>query len=456
MHKPSAAVWLLLLASGTSVRAGTEGRPNIILLLTDDQRYDSLGATGNPLAHTPHLDALAKQGVVFDNAFVTSSLCPTSRASILLGQWARRHGIWDFERSLSPEQLSQAYPGVLRAAGYYTGFVGKWGVGPPPENYFDYSTAFAGQGSHHVSTGGEARPLSAVLEEQIDGFLTQLPEGRPFVLSVSFKAPHAEDSYNLLSTVFPAGPEAGALYENVVFPDSSEEEARRFEALPAFLRDSENRLRWAVRFWGPARSQEVLRGYYGLVTEVDGTVGRLRERLAEEGLAENTVILFASDNGLLLGERGLSGKWIAYEPSIHIPLVVFDPRLPASSRGTRRSELVLSVDLAPTILELGGAEAPARMQGRSLVAMLLGNSGPWREDFFYEHLYRHPRIPASEAVRTRSWKYIRWLESEPPREELYRLDGDPAEARDLASDPASQERLEALRRRWHELRTTLE
>ena len=153
-----------------------------------------------------------------------------------------------------------------------------------------------------------------------------------------------------------------------------------------------------------------------------------------------------------MGERGLAGKWFPHEVSIRVPLVVYDPRLPERRRGTRRDEMVLTIDLAPTMLQAAGVEAPETMQGRSLVPLVEGGTPEWRTEFFYEHLFRHPRIPASEAVRTKRYKYIRFVDRDPPYEELYDLENDPDEAHNLAGKPEHAQLLDQMRRKWSNLR----
>jgi arylsulfatase A-like enzyme len=220
-----------------------------------------------------------------------------------------------------------------------------------------------------------------------------------------------------------------------------------FTRLPDFLKNSEARLRWAIRFWGPQRHQESVKGYYRLISGIDRAVGRILDKLEELNLQETTVLLFTSDNGFYLGEKGLAGKWFAHEESIRVPLIVADPRR-KDVAGSRRSHLALNLDIAPTILSLAGLPVPASMQGRSLLPVLDQTTAAWRKDFFYEHLFSHPRIPPSEAVRTERWKYVRYVGMNPPYEELYHLAEDPSERENLASDPAHSARLEDLRNLW--------
>ncbi len=455
LHRSLLAAGLALgwSVTGLSAAAGAS-RPNLIFLLTDDQRRDTLGAYGNPIVYTPELDRLAAGGVTFENAFVTTAICMTSRASILTGQYAARHGVWRFDTNLNPEQLAQTYPGALKAAGYRTGFVGKWGVGQPPKDFFDYNTGFPGQGNYRVKVDGQDRHLESVLGDQALEFLATAPKDQPFCLSVSFKAPHVQDSENTAhSQPFPYDPKLESLYGDVSIPVPAQNAPRFYEELPDFLKNSEARARWAIRFWGPARYQASVKSYYRLISGVDVVVGRIREQLKQTGADQNTVIVFTSDHGFYLGEYGLAGKWFPHEVSIRVPMIVFDPRLPAELRGTRRNEMVLNIDVAGTLLDFAGVTAPAGMQGSSLVPLVRGESPAWRQEFFYEHLFDHPGLARSEAVRTERWKYMRFVDTQPVYEALFELDRDPGETLNLAEGTDHREQLIEMRTRHARLRT---
>lgn len=443
------ALWLV--ATGHSW-AEDQKRPNLIFLLTDDQRADTLGCMGNSIIRTPHIDALARRGVTFDNAFVTTAICVTSRASILMGQYAARHGAWNFRYSFTPQQLAATYPGLLKAAGYHVGFIGKWGVGPPPEGLFDYDRTFAGQGRYLIERDGKQIHLTRLMGDQALEFIAGAPADRPFTLSISFKAPHVQDTPSVNAQPFVYDPAHKAQYADVTIPLPKLAASKYFDRLPDFLKNSENRARWAVRFWGPARYQDSVKSYYRLITEVDDEVGRIVAELEKRNLTDNTVIIFTSDHGFYLGEYGFAGKWYAHDVSIRVPMIIADPRSPKSRRATRRDELVLSIDAAPTMLELAGIEVPEAVQGQSLLGLAAGESPAWRDEIFYEHHFEHPRIPKNEAVRTERWKYMRFLDSEPLYEELYDLSVDPAEEHNLANSPKHAETLEAMRAKWQTLR----
>jgi arylsulfatase A-like enzyme len=207
-----------------------------------------------------------------------------------------------------------------------------------------------------------------------------------------------------------------------------------------------------VRFATPEMYQNTVKDYYRLITGVDEVVGELVAKLKQQGFADNTVILFSSDNGFLLGEHGLSEKWFMFEESIRVPMIVCDPRLPASRRGSKVEQMVLSVDVAPTIVELANVEVPKVMQGKSLVPLLGGRSPTdWRDDFFYEHRFVHPLIPKTEGVRNARWKYTRYVSINPVYEQLFDLENDRHEEHNLAGDARHAEMLKSLHARCDEL-----
>jgi len=427
--------------------AGEKVRPNIIFLLTDDQRWDTLGCMGNPIIQTPNVDRLAQQGVVFNRCFVTTSICMTNRACIFTGQYAARHGIWSFRTAFTEAQLAATYPALLKKAGYHIGFIGKWGVAQPPKELFDYNKGWPGQNRYLQTVDGRPAHLTAMMGDQALEFLDTAPADRPFCLSFSFKAPHCQDGQPAFHQ-FPYDPELKSLYAKVTIPPAPLAEPPFFEAMPEFLKTSENRVRWKVRFATPEMYQDSVKSYYRLISGVDRVVGRIVEELRRRGVDQQTIILYSGDNGFYLGERGFAGKWFPHEVSIRVPLVVYDPRLPAEQRGTRRDEMALSIDLAPTMLEMAGVPVPDAMQGTSLVPLVNGEKPPWRTEFFYEHLFRHGRIPCSEAVRDETTKYIRFVDTDPLYEELYDLASDPDEAHNLAGRPEHAATLGRMREKW--------
>jgi arylsulfatase A-like enzyme len=437
---------MALAAASSALGAG---RPNIVFLLADDLRADALGCAGSLGVQTPNLDRLAAKGTLFTNCFVTTSICAVSRASIFSGQYARRHGIYDFATKFNDKAWGRTYPALLKQAGYTTAFIGKFGVGSSaPTNTFDYWDGFNGQGRYLGPNG--APHLTRRMGESAVEFLRSQKPGSPFCLSISWKSPHAQDG---AAREFPPDPADESLYADLTPapPPSASEEA--FARLPAFLQASEGRNRWQKRFATPEMRTATVRDYYRLITGMDRAIGDILAELESSDLAKNTVIVFTSDNGFYLGEHGLAGKWFMHEESIRIPLIVYDPTAAQSTRGVKSGALALNIDIAPSLLAWAGVPIPEEMQGISLLPAVAGKPvGMAREDFFYEHHFSYGgKIPDTEGVRTATRKYVRYIASEPVVEELFDLEADPRELANLASQPGHAETLAALRERWKTL-----
>jgi arylsulfatase A-like enzyme len=209
-------------------------------------------------------------------------------------------------------------------------------------------------------------------------------KGKPFCLSVSFKAPHIEDGDP--RQFIPDSADLG-LYANATMPISPNSEPAFFNALPPFLKDpnTELRLRWGLEFNTPTKYQESMKNYYRLISGVDHVVGRIRAKLAAMGVAGNTVIIYTADNGFFAGDRGYSGKWLSHDPSIRVPLIVYDPRLAQAKKGVHRKEMALNIDVAATLLSLGGVPAPVTMQGRDLMGLINGTTKNWRSEYLHDY-----------------------------------------------------------------------
>ena len=443
----------VLASSGCStLPTAQQARPNIVFLLTDDQRWDTLGCMGNPIVRTPNMDHLANNGVLFSNAFVTTSICCSSRASIFTGQYSRRHGVHNFSTPFSQEALVNTYPMLLRSAGYRTGFIGKYGVGGAkdlPVDKYDYFKGFAGQGKYeHKDAEGNYKHLTSMMGDQALEFLQGCTKGQPFCLSVSFKAPHCQDG-DPRQFIYDRALEDLYKDDTIPLPETATEDY--FNRLPDFLRNSEARNRWKIRFADEQMRQNSVKAYYRLITGVDNAIGRIRAQLGQSGLADNTVIILIGDNGFYLGEHGLAGKWFGHEESVRVPLFIYDPRVGARRRGQRRSEIALNIDIAPTILGFAGVDAPKGMHGRDLSSPTRAKTKKRRKDFLYEHLFAHPAIAKSEGVIGGRYKYLRYIEREPVYEELYDLQTDPHETRNLAGNVEYRRLLEDLRKRCNVL-----
>ena len=452
MRRDALLVIALLLVSCGGQRSQVAQRPNLLFITTDDQRFDMLGIV-HPFLETPNMDRLAAEGVRFENAFVTTPICAASRASLLTGLVERTHQFTFGTPPLAVRFTDQSYPVLLREAGYRAGFVGKFGVTTEPgamEKMFGTNVTLLRAPYFREQEDGSTRHLTDITADRAVEFLRSADQTSPFALTVSFNAPHADDN-DERQFIWPEAMDEK--YADVTIPAPPLSEPAFFEALPEFLRDASlNRVRWYWRFDTPEKAQEMTRGYLRMITGVDAAIGRILDELESLELASNTVVILMGDNGYFLGERGYAGKWLPYELSIRVPLIIFDPRLEEESRGALPSLPVLNIDIAPTLLALAGVEAPSTMQGTSLVPILEGASPEgWRSDFFVEHLMDHPEIPKHEGVRGERYKYARYFEQEPVYEELYDHLADPMETRNLAGDPDYLEILTELRRRTDEL-----
>lgn len=446
---------LCLSFSFISCKRNTEvSNPNIIFLLTDDQRWDALGCMGNQVIKTPNIDKLASEGILFENAFVTTSICCTSRASIFSGQYARRHGINDFVTDFSREALMNTYPAILRSNGYRTGFIGKFGVGNHlPDTVFDSWKGVPGQPIYeHKDENGNIRHYTRIISEQIMEFLNTCSADQPFCLSVSFKAPHVQDN-DPRQFIYDKRYSNLYIEDEIKIPVTAHDSF--FYAFPDFFtRNNEGRKRWELRFATPEQYQESVKGYYRLITGVDVVIGEMNEELNKLGFEDNTIIIYSGDNGFYLGEHGLAGKWYGHEESIRVPLIIYNPLIKPEYKGIRRKEIALNIDIAPTILALCNTSIPAVMQGKNLSELLNTGETNWRTDFLYEHLYDvSPEIvyiPRSEGIVSLDYKYLRYIDLNPIFEELYDLKNDPYETKNLKNDPFYENVLDSLRIRLKE------
>ncbi len=457
MRKIAAAIACLLAAAAGLLQAQSprpSPRPlNVVLLIIDDARWDAIGAAGNPIVQTPRIDDLAREGVRFEQARVTTAICMVSRATLLTGQYMSRHRITEFGRAIAPDAFASTFPGVLRRAGYWMGYVGKYGVGRPRQDDFDFLRAY--EGTHWITSpaGGRIHVTEKNARDAIE-FLQARPKDRSFALTVGFFAPHAEDG----------APEqylpqewSAKFYERVMIPPPLRGDPKYLAALPPFLSAAANegRVRYHWRFDTPERYQAYMTRYYRLITEVDDAIGRIVGELRAQGAYDNTLIIVIGDNGYFQADRGLADKWYPYEESQRVPLVVRDPRLAPGQRGVTRSQFALNLDVAPTIVAAAGLPVPGGMQGQDLSPLYLSAPPPgWRDEFLYEHptVTSKDRIPSSQGVIRRDWKYIEWPEFD--YRQLFDLKNDPGEVRNLAGNPANasqqakmRQQLEAWRQR---------
>jgi len=427
--------------------AAPAGRMNVLVLYADDWRHDTLSCAGNPVVKTPRLDALAREGVRFTQNRVTTSICGVSRATLFTGQWMSRHGNRAFEMFKTP--WAETYPGLLRSAGYFTGHVGKWHNGKFPAENFDFGRSYAGR--HWLKTpDGKEIHVTQKNENDALEFLRSRPQDKPFCLTLAFFATHAEDQNPKQYLPMPASME---LYKDTVIPVPKTATDEHFRRLPPFVGNEKNegRRRWHWRFDTPEKYQEYMKNYYRMATEVDTVCGRVLDELARQGVLDQTLVIFTTDNGYFHAEHGLADKWYPYEESIRVPLIVRDPRM--TRRGGTNDDFTLNVDLAPTILAAAAVTAPKTMQGRDIAPLYLAAAKPaWRSEFFYEHgsIKNVDFIPASEALVRKDAKYLFWPDFK--HEELFDLRADSFEERNLAADPSQQSNLAELRKRFAELK----
>ena len=465
-------------------------KPNIIVMLTDDQRYDALGFTGNTFLKTPNIDALAKLSVYFKNGFVTTPICCASRANVLTGQYASRNGVPDF---FSPINLETSYPAKLRDNGYYTGFIGKWGTLESDTLYFeksaklfDFWAGSMGQANYwherdcnYVRNNGTSEKLSfycdcpkdkrgvsgegirvgkanikdpihlstEIIPLKMKQFLEQRDDKKPFCMSISFKAPHGPwgDFDKQYKTA----------YDGKKMPIASSVDLKNAMSRPDFLRVSLNGNNMIDQVKNKnklnGRLQNSMRNYYRLIDGIDNSVGQILEELRNRNLLENTIIIFLSDNGQFMGEHGFHGKWLMYEESIRVPFFIYDPRSPTSKKERFSDDMVLSIDVAPTVLEYAGVKIPNSMQGKSLANYNSKKRKSFRNEIFVEHMYGHGKrknhIERSWCIRTNKFKYIKYKDQTGPiSEELYDLENDPLEMHNISNLHLNKNRLIEFRK----------
>lgn len=439
----------LVLAYGLAGDAAAAAtRPNVLLVVVDDLRFDDFGAAGHPFVNTPNIDRLAREGARFTDFFATTPLCSPSRASILTGLYTRHHGILDNTDRSSRSHELPSFPRRLQQAGYETAFVGKWHMGndPSPRPGFDYWAAMRGQGEANdpwleegTRRGATPGYVTDVLTERALGFVRRR-RTRPFFLMLAHKALHPNivqnadgSTANIGEGGFVPAPRHVSLYAADLLP------RRPSYAMPPRGKPALERRIGALPPLGPATvtPDATIRDRLRMLAAVDESLGRLLADLAERGLLDDTAVLLTGDNGYFYGEHGLSEeRRLAYEESIRVPLVVRYPRVVRA--GATPDALALTIDIAPTILELAGLAPGPALDGRSLGPLPRGERPDWRTSFVVEYWTDtvFPRVyrMGYDAVRTRRHKYVRYREL-PGMDELYDLETDPFELENLAAAP---------------------
>ena len=455
---------LSLLSFQEGQAAPVRSRPNVLVILTDDMRWDAMGVAQReqgssalfPWFKTPSLDRIAAEGARFANTFVTTSLCSPSRASLVSGQYARRHKVLNNFTDY-PQELP-GYPRRLQEGGYETAYIGKWHMGEDDDQQrpgFDFWMSHKGQGNYwdtEFNINGSRQVIkgyyTTVVTDAAVNWLKQ-PHAKPWLLVLGHKAPHG-------GPIVPEPKFEHAFDSNPVAKPVNADNYKAAQGKPAWLEVS-------YPTWhglgGPLYGQQdygrFVRAYLGCIASVDESVGRIFEALQTAGTLDNTILIFTSDNGFVLGEHGRVDKRTAYEESLRIPLLVRFPRV--IPPGTVIREMTLSIDLAPSILDLCGAKPLPNADGRSWKPLLNGKTRGWRTAFFYEYNYekQFPYTPNVRALRTDRWKYIRYPHGDgtPDRytAELYDLNADPHEMRNLITEDTGKAQARKLERELQSL-----
>lgn len=429
--------------------------PNIVFILTDDQTTSTLGCYGNDVIQTPNIDALAANGVRFRNAFVSHSICWMSRTTILTGLIGRTYGTPGNPDLARPETVAELYSDILRHHGYRTGFFGKWNAMMPkdfrPQDHFDEIQTIGRTPYYKPQPDGTLRHETDLVVDRGIEFVHNQPQGKPFSLSLYFNACHAEDSDRRPGIGHYPWPEsANGMYEDIEMAQPPLNAPEVFHALPDFLKTTINRERFFWRWNTDHKYQTNMRAYYRMVSGIDNAIGRFLSALQERGLADNTIIVYSADNGYYMANRGMAGKWSHYDESLRVPLIIMDPRVDASQRGTTTDAIGMNLDLPATFLEWAGADIPKRYQGHSLAPIVAGDPPEdWRTETFHEHYAVRNRLPAFEGLRNEHFKYVVYFDND-NYEFLHDLKKDPHELVNLASDPTYASTLAAMRQRLAE------
>jgi arylsulfatase A-like enzyme len=425
------ALYKCFISVATAEQIDTELKrtpPNILFILADDHRWDLLSKKSS-VVQTPNLDALANDGVMFENAFVTTPICASSRISILTGLTERTHDYTFGRPATGLVESSNTYPALLKNAGYHTGFVGKYEIKMSGEDSerFDYFMPLLQAKTNEWR--GKQIPQTYYIKNLASEFIKNASNtNKPWVLAVNFWNPHAHDFDQDEQFHYP--PEFESMYSDIDIQKAYASDDGVFENLPAFLKSSMARIRWKYRFSTPEMYQRIVKRHYRAISSVDDAVGALNNLLKSLGLEENTIIIYTGDNGYALNERQLAGKWFGWEEDLRVPLIIKDPR---KSKHKTVNELALNIDIAPTILDFAGVEIPDTYQGKSLITLIgTDESGEWRDEFFFEHMYQPKRapIPPMYGLRTEHWKLVNFYKND--YVQLYDLERDPFEMENLA------------------------
>src|SRR5690625_1757596 len=453
---------LLLILCPAALVWGQQSQPqNVIFILTDDHRYDYMGfhPESPDFLQTPGMDRMAEEGAHLANAFVSTSLCSPSRASILTGQYPFRHRIVDNSNPM-PEGTALVSE-AMQESGYQTGYFGKWHIGhahDDPQPGFDRWVSFRGQGVYYNPTlniDGERQQVEGYISDLLTDYTLQwldnIDQDEPFFAYLSHKAVHAEFE--------PAKRHEGMYADaQIPMPQSMKNIEQNYEGKPDWVR--QQRYSWhGVDYMyhnredHPQSLEEIITRYSESLMGVDESVSRVLDYLEENGLAENTLVIYMGDNGFMLGEHGLIDKRQAYEESMRVPMLAWAPGYIAP--GSTIEEIVVNIDVTPTFLDLAGGAMPEghTVDGTSFLPLLAGEQvDDWRETFVYQYFWEHafPHTPTTYAIRGDRYKYI-YYHGVWDTNELYDLKNDPREMHNLIDIPAQQERVKQMRDEMFEI-----
>lgn len=416
-------------------------RPNILFIMSDDHAANAISAYGSKINTTPHIDRLAAEGALFQNSFCTNSICSPSRAVILTGKYSHINGVLDNEQKF--DGLQENYPKYLRNAGYETAIVGKWHLKSEPTG-FDYWNVLPGQGAYHnpilIENGVEKKHqgyVTDVITDKALNWLDNRNNEKPFCLMVHHKGVHANwETDNKHANMY----EGINIPEPTTFNDDYAGRTAQTGNHQLLIGPSQWGLHYKYRFGDmPVEGSEqdkrewmyqrYIKDYLKCVASVDDNVGRILDYLDKTGLAENTIVVYTSDQGFFLGEHGLYDKRFMYEESLRIPLLMRYPKeiMPASVI----KEMVLNLDFAETFLDYAGVETPEEMQGKSFRKLAQGEKlDDWRYGMYYRFYEKAYGIGPHEGIRTQKYKLIHYLYGDEGWE-LYDLENDPLELKNL-------------------------
>jgi N-acetylglucosamine-6-sulfatase len=436
-------------AYGKAPAASKEGKPNIVFILLDDLAWNTLGKDGRyTFMKTPNLDQLSREGMVFGNAFVTTSLCSPSRACIMTGCFAHKHGVY-INSYNDPDPQVTFLPKILQNGGYETAFLGKWHMknGAQPRKGFDYWLSFDGQGQYTdppLNENGRDFVQKGYMTDILTDYAVRWlkkPKEKPFCLFLWHKAVHAP---------FTPAPRDSTAFADALIPEY-ENWYDDMEDKPEWMRRGwlygvHNQV-WKEslgkpvpakiepRPWDPGNKKTM--DYLRAILAVDKSTGEIRKCLEDLKILDNTIIVFGSDNGYFIGSHQRGDKRLMYEESLRIPLFVRYPKIVQA--GSKCNEMVLNIDIAPTLAELAGVKVPAGMQGVSFVPLLKEKNKGWRKSFLYEYFQESyaPGFVTVVGVRNKQYKYI---ENHEARDisELYDLEKDPGEMTNQINNPDYQ------------------